>query len=843
VPHNARFERSLNKGAHLLAAAVRLSTLLGLALLAFLWVGTFLYLNLDRQKSIEAATENGNNMARLFEEHVSRSLKEIDQTMQFIRHSYESNPEDFDLSAWTNNEHLLRELTVQITLIGPDGIMLASNIDRNAKPVDLSDREHFRVHVKATGDELFVSKPVLGRVSGKWTIQLTRRMSKPDGSFGGVIVASIDPYYLSKFFEQIDLGKNGAISLIGTDGIIRARGGILSNELGRSLAGTDAFNFMMSTPKGNRIGPGVSVKGPRLISFRRMKDFPLIVDIAQSEADILADHDRAQAIFLVTAGGLSLVLMFVIGLTIGHELRLIRARAAQSVSERRVLEKSLELEATLQHTSQGIVMIDRERRVRVINPRAIDFLDLHGKATIGTTLPAATDRLLRDAMVGDDPIQPLELVLANDTTVALSSSAMPDDGVLYTLTDITQHKRTEAVLADARDRAEAGARARASFLATMSHEIRTPLNGVIGMVQLLEDCSDEAERATYTDAMRRSAGHLLLIIEDILDVSKLEADRMTFEFVPFEIAETVRTTLGMVESAAAEKKLQLISQIDPALPPRLMGDPGRMRQVILNLVGNAVKFTANGSVSISVDQVTASDGTDAPLLRIRVRDTGIGMASEDLEKLFKDFSQIDGSITRRFGGTGLGLAISRKLVQNMGGEISVESAVGEGSTFTVLLPVCEADPVKPTTARPPAAKPIGADGLSILLAEDSPTNTLVATRLLQKLGHRVTAVVDGVEAIDALAKQSFDVVLMDVMMPRMDGLTATRLIRASGEPYAGIPIIALTAAALSEDRDEAFAAGVNGFTTKPVARDRLRSALEEVMDRADHTSMPLPLAG
>ncbi len=813
-------------------AASRLSTLLALALLSFLWGGTFLYLQIDRERTIDAAIANTSNMARLFEEHVAESLKEVDQTLQFVRHAYEQDPQGFDLPAWTTNGYLQHGLTVQMSMIGPDGMLFATNVARKPAPMDLSDREHFKVHVNGTRDELFVSKPVLGRASGKWTIQLTRRVTKPDGSFGGVIVASVDSYYLSRFFEQIDLGAEGSITLLGTDGVIRARGGILASDLGRSVAGTEFFQFANSSARGSKIIDGIGVKGRRIISFRRMKDFPLIVTVAQSEAEVLAGYEQEKQIFIWTTTALSVVLLIVMWVGVVHELRLMRARNAQATSERRALSKSLELEATLRHTSQGIVMLDRNKHLRVINPRAIELLGLGATAMIGKPLPTNVTHMLSDAESKSPENSSVEISLDPDITIALSSSSLPDEGTLYTLTDISQHKRNEAVLADARDRAEAGARARASFLATMSHEIRTPLNGVIGMTQLLDDCDDVEERKTYIDTMRRSAEHLRMIIEDILDMSKLDADRMTFEFVPFDLAETVRTSIEMVEPAAAEKKLVLSSTIDPHLPSRLMGDPGRLRQVLLNLLGNAVKFTAVGSVKLEVDAIDVQDKPGLQMLRFRVTDTGIGMAPDDLGKLFKDFSQIDGSITRRFGGTGLGLAISRKLAENMGGEISVTSEIGVGSTFMVLLPICPAEESRQPAAAPAPAKtlaPAESRGLDLLLAEDSPTNTMVATRLLQKLGHRVTAVVDGVEALDALSKQSFDAIFMDVMMPRMDGLTATRLIRSSGAPYANIPIIALTAAALSEDRDEAFAAGVNCFATKPVSSDRMRASLEQAL--------------
>jgi signal transduction histidine kinase/ActR/RegA family two-component response regulator len=811
------------------SATLRLSTLLGLALIASLWIGTFLYLRLDREKSIEAAVQNTGNLALLMEEHVSRSLKEIDQTIQFVRHSYELDPQGFDLPAWTSSAYLLRDLTVQIALIDADGKLISTNVARSPEPMDLSDREHFRVQVDATDDQLFISKPVLGRATGKWTIQLTRRMLKPDGSFGGVIVASVDTSYLSRFFGQVDLGPNGSISLIGTDGVIRARGGISSHDLGRTMGNSELFKAMTERSTGSRLAEGQYTPGNRLVSFRHMRDFPLIVTVAQSESDILVGFGTRETLFLSMAGILTVVLFVVIGMGVSHELRLMRARAAQIKSERRVVEKSLELEATLNHTSQGIVMLDRERRLRVINPRAVEFLALGDANLIGKSLPDNVDELLR---ASESATVAYEVAVSADLTIALSSSSMPDGDILYTLTDITQHKRNEAVLADARDRAESGARARTAFLATMSHEIRTPLNGVIGMTHLLEDCENDEERAVFVATMRRSAEHLLLIIEDILDVSKLEADRMTFEFVPCDLGEIVKTTLGMIEATATEKKLALTASIDPRVPLRIMGDPGRMRQVLLNLVGNAVKFTSIGSVTVALDMVD-SDGR----LRIQVTDTGIGMATDDMDRLFRDFSQIDGSITRRFGGTGLGLAISRKLAENMGGEITVASEPGKGSTFTVLLPVC---PVEDLHTAPAATTPTArteADGLDLLLAEDSPTNTMVATRLLQRLGHRVTAVVDGIEAIDALARQPFDAVFMDVMMPRMDGLTATRLIRRSGEPYANVPIIALTAAALAEDRDEAFAAGVNRFATKPVSSERLKLALEEALADAARIAM------
>ncbi len=812
-------------------AMSRLSTLLGLTLLLFLWIGAGLYIRLDREKTIEASVQETRNLARLFEEHVSRSIKEIDQTLQFVRRSYELDPAGFDLPGWTATEGLLHDLTIQIALIGPDGLLIATNVTRTPGRMDLSDREHFQVHVHSTEDKLFISKPLLGRATNKWQIQLTRRMSKPDGSFGGVIVASLDPYYLSRFFEQIDIGPRGAITLLGTDGIIRARGGAMAKDLGRPLVRSELVKQIAREGSGTSIGDGGVVKGVRIASFRTMKDFPLVVMVAEAEDDVLADFAQREAIVVATAAALSIVLLIVMAVSLRHEIRMLQARSAQRKSEARERRKTLELEATLHHMSQGIVMIDAKRHLRVINPLAIRLLAAEELPRIGERLPDAIAAILTQTDARTVDGSRVEMNLGNGIIVEIARQDMPDGGYLYGLTDISEHKRAESILADARDRAEAGVRARTSFLATMSHEIRTPLNGVIGMTHLLESCSDE-ERAAYFQTMRKSAEHLQQIIEDILDVSKLEADRMVFDFLPFTLADVIKTSVGMVEATAHEKALDLQIAIDPALPERLMGDPGRIRQVLLNLVGNAVKFTNAGNVTVTVDSVAAEP---IPFLRIRVSDTGIGIAPEDRDRLFHDFAQLDGSITRRFGGTGLGLAISRKLVENMGGEISLESKQGQGTTFTVLLPLTEAGAEKPETLPllapyKPRTQSSDRTGYDLLLAEDSPTNTLVATKLLEKLGHRVTAVPDGAEAINALSQQHFDAVFMDVMMPRMDGLTATRLIRRSGQPYAHIPIIALTAAAQAEDRDEAFAAGVNAFTTKPVGSESLRAALTTVFE-------------
>ncbi|NLH83246.1 MAG: response regulator [Phyllobacteriaceae bacterium] len=813
-------------------AVFRLSTLLAVSVLALVWGGVYAYLDTDREWTLDAAVEKTSNIARVFDEYVSNAIKSVDKNLIFLRHARESEPADFDLPAWTTNSYFLRDMTVQMALIGADGFLVSTNVDRHAKHMDLSDREHFRVHAGRSSDELFISKPVLGRATGKWTIQLTRRLSNPDGSFGGVLVASLDPYNLSNFFDRIDLGDGGAITLIGDDGVIRARGGLDRETLGRSIAGTPLHDAMLRSKEGIFRGEGPLGPGERIEAFRHLKDFPLFVTVAENQAEVLAPHLEKRRWFVRSALGVSVVVVALMIIGIGHELRLIQATRKRIDDQRRIARKSQELEATLSRVGQGIVMCDGDGRLRVINRRAVVLLDLASDPVVGEPFPADLVRLFALDIRQDD-VRDYQIA---GRDVETSTTEMPDGGMLVTLTDITAHRRNAVVLAEARDRAEAATRARTAFLATMSHELRTPLNGVVGTIGLLETEDDTGERALYLRTMRQSAEHLLQIIDDVLDIAKLEADRVTFERRPFEVEDLLQTTTDLVAPLAHDKGLTIETALDPAVPTALYGDAGRLRQVLVNLLGNAVKFTEKGFVFVRVDLDGERRGANGVALRIRVQDTGIGIAAADLGHLFLKFSQLDGSITRRFGGTGLGLAISRELIEKMGGHITVESRLGEGSTFTVVVPleVASEKAAPASDASPPAdvARPGETrTGLDILLAEDNPTNTLVAVRLLENMGHRVTAVADGRAALAALAGRRFDLVLMDVMMPVMDGLTATKLVRSGDRATAGVPIVALTANALAEDREAALEAGADGFVTKPVTAEKLVAALVAVMKK------------
>jgi len=388
----------------------------------------------------------------------------------------------------------------------------------------------------------------------------------------------------------------------------------------------------------------------------------------------------------------------------------------------------------------------------------------------------------------------------------------------------------EAALRQARHAVLEAARAKAEFVANVSHEVRTPMTAILGMTDLALETELTAEQREYLRAVRTAADELLALLEDLLDFSALDACRLAVQRVPFSLRESAGESVRTHEPRAREKDLALTCEIAPSVPDAVVGDPRRLRQVIEKLIDNAIKFTSQGGVAVRVDAEVAADEV---LLHCSVADTGIGIPREQQETIFEPFVQGDGSASRRYGGTGLGLAIASDVVQLMGGHNWVESEAGRGSTFHFTARLAQ-EPLSPRAPdRRPAPLRGGTGGLHVLLAEDNAVNRKVAVRLLEKRGHTVVAVEDGRQALRALDGERFDIALMDVQMPEMDGFEATAAVRARERVEGGhLPIVALTAYAMKGDRERCLEAGMDAYVAKPVNADELFATLERLVPGA-----------
>lgn len=516
------------------------------------------------------------------------------------------------------------------------------------------------------------------------------------------------------------------------------------------------------------------------------------------------------------------------------------SRSQKALSE--AARKSAWLARAAQYAGDSVVFTGPDGRIQWVNPAFSRITGYSFDEAVGRfpgDLLNAPETLADDLLRlrrAYEQAQPLRLELQNrrkdggrlwmdiSLTPVLDAEGKPEVFIAVER-DVTEARRQAAELAAAREAAEAAAHAKSQFLATMSHEIRTPLHGVIGVAELLGETALDDQQRQYLDTILESGRALVTIINDVLDLSKAQAGKSDLLAEPVSVAEGIESVAKLLRPFASKKGIELRTSVPQGFP-RHLGDGGRIRQILLNILGNAVKFTDRGAVQVRLDY--QPEGA-VDLLRIAVEDTGIGIAPERLETIFDSFTQADSTISRRFGGSGLGLTISRLLARQMGGDISVSSVPGQGSVFSVTLRLPRlSGPVRPDATPVPVVRP--QTGLHVLVAEDNATNLMIARKLLEHSTARVSVARDGEEALARYKADPPDLVLMDLSMPGMDGLTAARAIRTH-EAAAGLPrcrIIAQTAFSKDEQGAAVAAAGMDGMLSKPLTRRDLYELLDRI---------------
>ena len=661
----------------------------------------------ERDQLLAAAIHDANTSAVALAEHTEQIFTSVELLMRHI--AAEVNGRDsLDTIDRTALYHQLKNIADgaafidTIAVLNARGFPLVSSDNLNPPQVSFTFREHFAIQRDYPSHGLYIGPPITLQRDHKIEIPLSVRLNQStiSGRFAGVVYAAMPTEYYKKFYHSINTGTDSRVRLVLQDGRGLIEEPVATASRENYSAQPWYKDALLHNFNGVYDGFGLNNVDPRILSYRKVDGFPLLVTVSFGRSAILESWNRSNW----TSSGVLLVLLLIVASACIWMLRMVSERESWAIAT---------------HLAQ------------------------------------------------------IEAEKAN--------------------------------------------RAKSDFLANMSHEIRTPMNGILGFAQLLRDSNLPPPQQRHATHIMDAGASLLAIINDILDVSKIEAGKLELENIPFNPTALIDGAISIIRTQAAEKNLNVRVDVGADVSAYFLGDPIRLRQILLNLLSNAIKFTDKGEIGIAVTR--QAGGVHGAMMRFEVHDTGMGIPENKQRTLFENFTQVDNTIARRFGGTGLGLAISRRLAEAMGGKIGVVSIPRQGSTFWFTVDLPEAEAPKTLAAVETASVPFAK--ARVLVAEDVPMNQTIIEAMLKGGGHDVTLANNGREALDAIRKSTFDLVFMDMSMPEMDGLSATRAIRKLGGQGQTVPIIALTANAMADEIAACRAAGMNDHLSKPVSRDAL----------------------